>query len=97
MIEQTASLTAAETIARLRVSRGGLNGPAAVVLSAMTFHVAIAWISALRSATLWDSCGGGTARTNPSFPHADTPAHTAIAPTRCVALVLMDALIPASP
>ena len=38
MIELTASNIAAWTIARLRVSSGGLKGAAAVVLSAMTFQ-----------------------------------------------------------
>jgi hypothetical protein len=43
MIEQTASLTAPKTIARLvSAGRKGLNGPAMVVLRAMMFQVAIA-------------------------------------------------------
>jgi hypothetical protein len=90
-------LTAAKTIAMLRVSRGGLNGPAAVVLRAMMFHVAIAWTSVPRSDTLRDRCGGATARMTPSFWHADTPAHMTVARTRCLAVVPMHVLIPASP
>jgi hypothetical protein len=48
---------AAETIATLRVSRGGLNGPAAVVLRVMTFHVAITSTAVARSDNASERCG----------------------------------------
>src|SRR3982751_6921498 len=93
MIEHTASLTAPKTIARLRVSRGGLNGPTAVVLRAMMFHVAIAWTSVLRCTRLRDSRGGVRSRVNASCPHADNPAQMTIARATCFALVVMHELI----
>jgi hypothetical protein len=96
MIEQTASFTAAETIARLRVSRGGLNGPAAVVRSAMMFHVVIAWTSALRTDALCEGRAGTTVGTTASFTHADTPPHRISARPNCVAVLLVDDVIPAS-
>src|SRR5262245_34066716 len=54
-IELTASKTAACTIATLRVSIGGLNGAAAVVLRAMTFQSSTTSAAAVVGSTAIDA------------------------------------------
>jgi hypothetical protein len=56
VIDETASSTAAWTIATLRVSRGGSNGARAVVWSAIRFHSTTAlapdgWAAAVAQGT----------------------------------------------
>src|SRR3954464_13311107 len=96
MIEQTASFTAAKTMARLRDSRGGLNVPARVVRNAMTFHVAIAWTPgrACPEGLLSESCGGARLRAKPSFWHPAAPAQSRTAGTRYLVLLVVRDLIP---
>src|SRR5688500_207509 len=68
VMELTASNTAADTIAIARDSRGGLNGPAAVVFNAIAFHVETARASDAPLASAVES--GSAALSGPSDAHA---------------------------
>ena len=89
---------AAETIAKLRVSRGGLNGPAAVVLRVMTFHIAITWTGdeVATVVCVRESCGATRPTPVSSLLHANTAAHTATMRSTCGTLTATSALILAS-